>query len=478
MDNLYFIFLLATVLVAVFFVIHALWSKIKRERADRAQLESEEKRMFGFLHLLGGVIEEGSTLDALHRVIVKGAAQVLDCQGAALYVLDESGKFLVPKAVSDNCPPMIGLPAETLAKAKTDPKAIPSYVKLAKIPVGEGVLGGCVQAQDVVVFEDLRDHPTAKDGLVRYQEKVKAMIVPLRIPGEEIGLLAVANGEAGRVFTQNDKDVFNSLAEQCAFAVRNASTRRLALEMRWMENDLKNASEVQRVLLPSGEPEIAGYRIVGVNSPARIISGDYYDFIQLEDKSLGVVIADVSGKGVAAGLLMSMCRSVLRVIASAEKSSAATLAAVNRHIFPDTKEDMFISMAYLKLNPENGSVEMARAGHDAPYVFRAETGEVEILKPKGLAVGIDEGAVFERVTQDFGFELQSGDCVLLYTDGLTEAENEHGEEFGDERVQQLFKELAPLGAAVVIERMRKDWETFCDGRQQMDDLTLIAVEKR
>jgi sigma-B regulation protein RsbU (phosphoserine phosphatase) len=276
----------------------------------------------------------------------------------------------------------------------------------------------------------------------------------------------------------NDLAVFRSVAEQAGFALGNALAHLEAREKRRLEDELNTAREVQRVLLPDGEPQIPGFRVFGTNVPARIISGDYFDYLDLGGGRHGVVIADVSGKGVPAGLLMAMCRSALRSVARGEASPAKALAAVNRQLFPDIREDMFISMAYLVIDGEEGRVRLARAGHDAPLWFRKRDGAIEELRSPGLAVGIDEGAVFERVTRDVELVLESGDCLLLHTDGVREAVDARDDEFGLGRMMDVFGSHAALGAQAVVEAIQAAVRGFAGDGRQMDDLTLIAVEKR
>jgi sigma-B regulation protein RsbU (phosphoserine phosphatase) len=307
---------------------------------------------------------------------------------------------------------------------------------------------------------------------------VGVMIAPLRYAGQGIGVLAVAKLVESGAFSVNDFAVFRSAAEQSAFAIGNARVHREANAKKAIEGELHNAREVQRVLLPQEDPMFKGFRIHATNMAARIISGDYYDYIPLNDGKLGVAVADVSGKGVAAGLLMAMCRSLLRAVAPGNLMPSRALAAVNRHLFPDIREDMFISMNYAVLDSENGKMVFARAGHDAALVFRKSTGEVEQLRPRGLALGIDQGLVFERVTEDCEVELESGDCVLFFTDGVKEAVNSSDEEFGMDRLVSQFRACAGLGAEVVVKRLIEAVESFAGDGIQMDDITIVAVEKR
>jgi sigma-B regulation protein RsbU (phosphoserine phosphatase) len=154
------------------------------------------------------------------------------------------------------------------------------------------------------------------------------------------------------------------------------------------------------------------------------------------------------------------------------------LSTVNRYLFPDIREDMFISMIYGILDPADGSFIFCRAGHEPALIYRKASNEVEISKPKGLALGIDSGNVFERVTADERITLDSGDCVLLYTDGVKQALNAGEEEFGMERLSKTFREAARLGAEAVVKKVQKAVKSFTGEGAQMDDVTIVVIEKR
>jgi phosphoserine phosphatase RsbU/P len=323
--------------------------------------------------------------------------------------------------------------------------------------VDEGILGHCLAAGEPMHVDDVKNHASFRDAFIQYTDDVTALLSPLRHAGRDLGVLVVARRHEDGEFTDNDFAVFRSAADQSSFAIGNARIHREAHEKRAMEGELQNAREVQRVLLPQGDPVVAGYRISGTNLPARIISGDYYDYIELGGGKFGIAIADVSGKGVSAGLLMAMCRSTLRSVAPGRHSPSEVLAAVNRQLYPDIREDMFISMAYAIVDESGGKMILSRAG---------------------LALGVDGGVVFERVTKDQEIELLPGDCALLYTDGMREALDDNDEEFGMERMSEVFRRSAPMGAELVISRMLEELRQFTGEGSQMDDVTLVAIERK
>ncbi|MEM1084715.1 MAG: GAF domain-containing SpoIIE family protein phosphatase [Verrucomicrobiota bacterium] len=453
--------------------------RLKRTTDELVAIEGEEERMFAYLHDLGVAIGKDTTRSGMVRMIVDGVNGVLSAQGGAIYLLEDSGETLRANYISKDCPPLVGIPMEVRKKAERDPRAMESHLRLAEVAADAGVLGAALSAGTAIHVPDLRHHDSFRDAFAEApKEKVTAMISPLRHGGKDIGVLAVARGPSHAAFSANDFSVFRSAAEQSAFALGNAMLYREANEMRQFESDLRNASEVQRVLLPQGEPVVPGYRVCGTNMPARIISGDYYDHLDLGEGRHGVVIADVSGKGVAAGLLMAMCRSVLRSQAWGKSDPAEVLGGVNRQLFPDIREDMFISLFYGVIDGEGGRIRLARAGHDPALLYRSRSGEVEEIKPPGLALGVDDGEVFERVTKVQELSMESGDLLLFYTDGVKEAVNDAGDEFGGAKLSKTFAASASLGAEAAVAAVQRDLATFIESARQMDDITLLALEKR
>jgi sigma-B regulation protein RsbU (phosphoserine phosphatase) len=304
------------------------------------------------------------------------------------------------------------------------------------------------------------------------------MVAPLIYAGKEIGVVCVADKSLRGGFTQNDFEVFQSIAEQSSFALGSALIHQEAHEKQALDKELKTASEIQKILLPFSSPKLDDFVVAAVNHPAKTVSGDYFDYITVDESHFGIVIGDVSGKGIPASLIMAMCRSVVRVKAAENLSPSSVLDGVNRAIFDDIREDMFITMAYIILEKNSNRVTLVRAGHDPPLLYRKADESVEMIKPPGLAVGIDSGDVFQRVTHDYSFDMESGDTLLLYTDGATEALDKNGDEYGLARIEKAVAEASEQGAQAVIDRICSDLRAFLADVPQNDDITLIALQKR
>jgi sigma-B regulation protein RsbU (phosphoserine phosphatase) len=485
-NSLYQDFSLINFLIGLFglFVIiylYLLWLKtrqtLQKTKAEKDQLEGEENRMFDFLHTLGLAIEEDHSEGKLHREIVDGLVTVVNAVGGAIYLLDGRKRYLLPTYLSENCPQLIGLPVEVLEKAKLNPRAIKSAIRLSKIPADEGMLGSILSYGVTQHVPDVKNHDAFRDAFVHFDEEISALVAPMVYGGKDIGLLVITRDNSGRAFSESEFKLFQSASEQSAFALGNAKIHHEANEKRKFESELRIARDLQSILLPNKDPDIPGYRIMGTNSPALIISGDYFDYIPLENGNTAIVIADVTGKGVSAGLIMAMCRSALRSELLREPDPLEALARVNKQIYTDIREDMFISLALYILNDKDGSIQLVCAGHDKAPLMR-KNGDLEWIKPPGLAIGLDDGDVFSRVTKVHDVELESGDCLLLYTDGVTEAMNPQQDEYGRDRMASAFKSAAPGGAEHIVTELSKDLKTFVNGYHQMDDITIIAIEKR
>ena len=451
--------------------------RIRVLERSHEEIQVEETLVFDFLHGLGEAFSDTIRPNELHRLIVEGATRILDAHGGALYVTDRTGGKLTPSFISKGCPPLVAVPPDILQEAAATPIALESYLRLHSIVPGEGVIGRVWQTAQPVCFNELSQAPELAKLRDSAFGTASVMAASLSYGKQDLGVLAVANGPMGAPFSQGDFVVFKSIAEQSAFALYNAIIYSMANEKKRLDHDLEIARDIQRILLPAEAPAINGFQISGINVPARQVSGDYFDYIHVDEDRLGVAIADVSGKGVPASLIMAICRSVLRAEAAGNPSPADVLRKVNRQLYPDIKEDMFISMAYLILDHERDGVTLARGGHDAPLLYKRQLQSVTPVKSPGMVLGIDSGNVFDRLTADFGVPLERDDCLVLYTDGVTEALNTEGDEFGLERTIEAVRASATDGAQAIVKRVIDDVRNFTGSNPQNDDITLIAIRK-
>ena len=474
---------MVTGLLIVFILLSAYlaWRVASQRRALRLlgrewrELRTEEERVFDFLHGLGEAFGGGGGRRELHRLIVESAARILDAHGGALYLVDRSGQFLAPAFISRTCAPLIPVPAHIQSQAAANPVAMESFLRLQPVHPGEGALARVWKEGGARLFNfgDPELSGLAGDG----QRATSALVACLAYRDKTLGVLAVVNGPMSSTFGTDDLAVFKAIAEQSAFALFSEAVYLEAGEKKRLDSDIETAREIQSILLPTQAPEVNGYQISGLNIPARHVSGDYFDYLRIDDRRWGIVIADVSGKGIPAALITGMCRTMMRGAAPGCASAAEALRRVNRQLYPDIKADMFVSMLYVVLDTQSGEVSMARAGHDPPLLYRARGREVIPLRPPGMAAGVDSGDVFDRVVVDETVTLAAGDGILLYTDGATEALDRHEAEFGLGRLTQAVQANAPKGAAATVTNIADELREFAGDAPQYDDITLISIFK-
>ncbi|MFW6175406.1 MAG: PP2C family protein-serine/threonine phosphatase, partial [Acidobacteriota bacterium] len=309
--------------------------------------------------------------------------------------------------------------------------------------------------------------------------------VSIAVDGDPRGLIVAGDKESRTgvgPFTVEDRRTLALLANQAAIALENARLHQEALEKERYERDLQLAAEIQRQILPEGVPDVPGYELAGWNRPAREVGGDYYDLVPLpsEDRGsedgrvgrLGFALADVSGKGVPAALMVSTLHSAVRLLMGRMGAGPRLVERLNRHILASSAPNKFITLVVGELDASAGRLVYVNAGHNPGLVIRSG-GAVERLGAGGLPVGLLPGSTY----RDGSLDLAPGDLVCLYSDGITECTSPAGEELGEERLVELLREAAdrPVGEVVaVVEEAVTD---FARGRPQGDDQTLVLLRR-
>jgi serine phosphatase RsbU (regulator of sigma subunit) len=302
------------------------------------------------------------------------------------------------------------------------------------------------------------------------------LAVPLVSQGELIGVLNLGPRMSQQEYSADDRKLLNDLATQAAPAVRVAQLVRQqqleAQERERIEQELRLARIIQQTLLPKKKPEIPGWQVEAFYRPAREVGGDFYDFMELPDGRLGLVVGDVTDKGVPAAMVMATTRTLLRAAAMRMNGSPGeVLERANDVLYPDIPPNMFVTCLYAILDPESGVLHYANAGHDLPY-RRHEQGASE-LRATGMPLGLMPGMSYEEKE----VELTPGDSVLFYSDGLVEAHDPEREMFGFPRLQGLVGAHAGDGAALV-DFLLGELERFTGpGWEQEDDITLVTLER-
>jgi serine phosphatase RsbU (regulator of sigma subunit) len=243
-----------------------------------------------------------------------------------------------------------------------------------------------------------------------------------------------------------------------------------AQEREHIEQELKVARRTQEELLPKALPDLNGWEFAQYYQPAREVVGDFYDFLDLEDGRLGLVVGDATSKGMPAALVMAAARSMIRALAQTLGSPGEILKRVNAALYPDTPSDMFVTCFYAILHPDSGRLLYANAGHDLPYIRRRSGEDTQELRARGMPLGMMPEMSYEEKEAS----LREGDSVLFYTDGLVEAHEPKGEMFGFPRLRALVAERSEE-RSLVDSLMEELYSFVGEGWEQEDDITLVTL---
>jgi sigma-B regulation protein RsbU (phosphoserine phosphatase) len=423
---------------------------------------------------------EGLSRQELQQRIVHAA---ILCTGALSACIFEQTDHNTMRgiAVEGLFPPHRPLSEALKGKVATRAKFIEQVLKSEEFPIGEGAVGRVAKARRGELIVDAAADPR----MVRHDDPALAVrsviVVPLIFRDRFFGVLAVTNPVGDHLFNEADFTLMQSLAEQAALALHNAEFLNLQIEKKQLDLDLSIASGIQQMLLPRHTPQLSGIELDSRYMAAQRVGGDFYDFFQLSESRLGVVVADVSGKGISASLLMAICRTNLRQIAPRHSSPSRALAELNQALASDIRSGLYVTMLYAIIDVAANRVTLARAGHELPLFVRrdpaAGVSRAEFIGSEGMALGMVPDEIFSAALVDHQESFASGDVLVLYTDGVTEAPNEEGTEFSGARLADVARTLHPASPRELNDGILEGVRQFAGDVSQRDDFTLVSVKR-
>ena len=301
---------------------------------------------------------------------------------------------------------------------------------------------------------------------------VKTLLsVPMSLKGKMIGLLTLFNKKSESGFSSDDQRLLSIIAAQSAHVIEHARLLQKEQELFKMEEEFRMAKDIQLNILPKKIPLIEGYDIFAINIPAHQVGGDYYDFINLSDNRIALCLGDITGKGLPAAMLMANLQATLRGQALTQNNVCDNIKNSNVLLLNSTSENRFATLFYAELNYAKHTLTYCNAGHDAPFNFKQNV--ITRLSEGGLLLGCFDFVVFEQVSK----QIEPGELLVIFSDGVTEAMNENNEEFGEEKLISIIKSNQDLKAKDLIDKIVTEVKAHSSKVEQSDDITLMVIKR-
>ncbi len=339
---------------------------------------------------------------------------------------------------------------------------------------GEASLRGIIlESKKFLVIDDVAGDRRTKH-LKKSDIKVASLVsIPLTSHGEIIGLLhATKDLEYG--FDQDDIDVLTTFADNVNIAIENSRLISESLERERLKQEIMVAQEMQKKLLPESLPQYSVLELAASWEPSMEVGGDYYDFVKLDHNKLGIVVGDVSGKGVSAAFYMAEVKGIFQSLSKLCKSPKELLVRANETLMGTLERRAFISLSYAVFDTVKGTVQLARAGH-CPMAYISDT-KRELIRPNGLGLGLTDGVLFSDSTDESTIKLSAGDVCVFYTDGITESRNSIGEEYGYDRLLEVVGKNRMNTAELIKVALLNDVRSHTGTQSYGDDMTLIVAK--
>ncbi len=414
-----------------------LFSKLKKKTLETETLLEVEKSLSSTLNL-----------NELLELILDSLLKVVEYDAVVIFLIDESKEEI-----------------EHIKARGFDPALEPDL----QLKIGEGLAGWAAKTEKSLIVPDVKDDSRYIEAKV---ETKSGMVVPIVSQNRIIGVFSLESDEPN-AYTHDDLELLEAFASLAAISLERARQHEEILEKRKLEEELSIAKRIQQSFLPREKPQFSGFDISGINIPSEEVGGDYYDFIPIIENQIGIVIGDVSGKGIPAALIMASLRAGLIAEIRNNYAIRSIMAKVNNLLFESTASDIYVTAVYGVLDPKNRIFTFSNAGHNAPILRRAD-GEMEYLTEGGMALGMFENSRYEE--RPLG--INPGEIIVFYTDGVTEAKNDKEEEFGTRRLKQVIADSYKLSAGQIQENIYDAVKEFTGLSHQEDDLTMIVIKVR
>lgn len=439
------------------------------------ELAKEKQQVMNFLHNVVDALGDDNPKQEVYRRILHESILGTNALSACIYEFQEQNK-LVSVSKEGLFPPL----KELLSQEKSRAEFLDSAIKKEVFNLGEGIIGEVASTKRPLFINDA----LSNSKIIKHNDsaiKITSLIAsPIVFRNNLLGVLALANSTLADGFSKNEFYLLKSFAEQSGLAIHNANLMSYQITQNKLDFDLKLASNIQNFLLSKpSKLDIKGVELAVHYEPAQQVGGDLYDIIPLNSHKFAIVIADVSGKGIAASLLMTICLTHIKHYTNLYNSPAEVLKRLNKDLLDEINKNMFVTIAYAIIDTEQNIMTLAKAGHESPIMYSNfdDNDEIKLLNPPGMAVGMFPCEIFDSVVKDEIYQLKNDTTIIFYTDGVTEALNSKNEEFSQTHLIDVINRNKAINAKDLTSTLINHIKTFSGQNNKSDDITLITIKK-
>ncbi len=449
--------------------------RARHQRRRLKRIASMRECVFNLLGKATESFEKNLDLQSFLNYYTDYTSKSLNAQSACFFRYNKNSKTVRAKAIEGVFPSLIKAPKHMINALAATPTRLKNYLYETEFKLIDTPFVEAINQQQAVKLNESAVNKRLKSTILDCWGMI---IIPLVVDNSVFGVLAIVNRKDQKEFNEEDLLLANNLAEMAGIVVNHILSFKEIQDKRKQDRQLQVASVIQNHLLPQTLPSSDFYDIAVRYKTAFQVSGDYYDFIDVDDDHLGIVVADVSGKGSPAGLVMATTRSLFSVIAKGETSPSKTLVNLNNYLVKLIPQDMFVTIVYVIFNKKTGHFIYSRAGHEHIIYCSQKDAPVNLGCGAGMVVGMLDNSVFETTMMDETYKLNSGDFILLYTDGLTEALNSAGEEFGVKNLNDVIKVIKNMDADSALECLTHRVKRFTEDEPAYDDITVVMIKAK
>ncbi len=446
----------------------------------RKQLLREKETIFKLINEIGSSVRDITTSDAVLDLIMRSSIEATHASSGAIFIYEESlatgERYLVSKAVMGAFTPLHNSGSYSAGQGQmfldADSKFVDrKVVQERETKIGEALVAAVEKAGSAVLIEDAPADIRIKrlGGSALNFHSIVA--VPVKIKEELLGALVCVNKRNSKIFSVDDSSVLQTLADQAALSVNNARMYASLSEQERIQRELEIAKEIQMRLLPKTLPTVNGLSVSALMKTAREVGGDYYDCIKLDDDHMTLVIGDVAGKGVPAGMIVLIVRTVLHILVHEIHSPRQIISGLSSRVYSQMESREFMTFLCLTWDNTRRILKYAGAGHEHILHYDHVTRTVNRIRTGGVAIGMHPE--IDQFLKEQEIPVKPGDLVVLYTDGITEAKKPTGEMYGLDRLQKLIEKHGSRAPEDMKQLVLSDIDRFTGDVEQYDDMTLM-----